>query len=60
MAYTVTISGGGIHEVIRDVVEHEVVGLPAATYHKMTMPNGIVLYYNDFGVRTVTVQKQGK
>jgi len=50
----VKILGTGIHEQFR-ALSHEIVGLPAGTYHKFAMENGSVLYINDFGVRTVAI-----
>jgi hypothetical protein len=34
---------------------HRVVANPASTYHVFDMPDGTEYWYNDFGVRTVTV-----
>lgn len=50
----VHITGTGIDFRLR-VKEHEIVGLQASTYHKFTLENGVVVYYNDFGVRTVAI-----
>lgn len=54
-AYAVEMIGTGV-QVNFDVVEHELVGLPATTYHKFTFPNGSVMFYNDFGVKSVTIK----
>lgn len=38
-----------------EAAEHELVGLPADTFHKITLKNGTVLYFNNFGVRSVVI-----
>jgi hypothetical protein len=48
------IAGGGFHQIIK-AKSHEIMGLPAGTYHKFELENGTVVYINDFGIRTVTV-----
>lgn len=48
------IVGTGINATLK-VTSHELRGLPAGTYHVFTLENGAVLYFNDFGVRTVTI-----
>lgn len=50
----VKITGTGISEEFA-ALSHEIVGLPAGTYHKFEMPTGAVTYFNDFGVRTVVI-----
>jgi len=50
----VKILGTGIQEQFR-ALSHEIVGLPAGTYHKFVLENGAMLYINDFGVRFVTI-----
>lgn len=52
----VRILGTGINEFF-EAVTHEIVGLPAGTYHKFTYNDGTVTYYNDFGVRSVSVEQ---
>jgi hypothetical protein len=50
----VKLSGTGIHEQFR-ASSHEILGLPAGTYHKFVMENGSTLYVNDFGLRSVVI-----
>ena len=57
MSKTVTISGGGVHEVIRDARAYELVGLPADSYHKITLSDGTIAYYSAFGIRVVTIKE---
>jgi hypothetical protein len=52
---TVTLTGTGINEHFT-AVSHELVGLPAGTYHKFTLRGGAVLFYNDSGIRTVLIE----
>jgi len=50
----VRILGQSVHENFQ-AVSHEIVGLPAGTYHKFEMPNGSTVYYNDFGIRSIVI-----
>jgi len=50
----VRIVGTAINETFK-AREHEVVGFPAGTYHKFQMEDGTTVYFNDFGVRSVTI-----
>jgi hypothetical protein len=50
----VRVSGTSINQYFK-VLSHEVLGLPAGTYHVFEMENGAKVFLNDFGVRTVTV-----
>ena len=50
----IRITGTGVNEEF-DCVSHELVGLPAGTYHKFTFANGVIAFYNDFGIRCVYV-----
>lgn len=52
----VRITGTGINEVFK-ARSHELIGLPAGTYHKFILQNGIEIFYNDFGVRQVSLQR---
>lgn len=56
--YQITISGGGLHNIQRGVIEHTIEGYPGTTYHKLVLSDGKILYYNDFGVRTVLVEEE--
>ena len=49
------------HEVptYRGVLSHELLDLKAGTYHKLTFPNDVILYVNDFGVQSVLVTPEG-
>jgi hypothetical protein len=51
----VIIVGTGIHEDF-EALAHEMIANPAGTYHKFTLANGVVLLYNDFGVRSVLLR----
>lgn len=51
----ITLMGTGINETIL-AVDHEMIGLHAATYHKITLVSGTVVFYNDFGIRSVWVE----
>lgn len=55
----VKITGTAINQTFR-AVSHEMRGLPAGTYHIFEMEDGTTVYYNDFGVRTVTVADDPK
>ncbi len=55
--FTVTISGGGVHDVLREVIEYEMLGLPASTYVKLKFADGRIAFYNDFGVRHIIVEE---
>jgi hypothetical protein len=46
-------SHSGIDEF--DVLSYEILGLPAGTYHKLTLHNGNVIYHNDFGVKYILI-----
>lgn len=50
----IKIIGTGIFEKI-EAAEHELVGLPADTFHKITLMDGTIVYYNTFGVRSLSV-----
>lgn len=50
----IKIIGTGIH-VEMEAVAHELLGLPAGTYHKMTLKDGTTFLLNDFGIRSVTL-----
>ena len=50
----IKVTGTGIHEEFK-AKSHEIVALPAGTYHKFVMPDGTIFMLNDFGVRTVTI-----
>lgn len=41
------------------VLTHELLDLKAGTYHKLTFPNDVILYINDFGVQSVLVTPEG-
>jgi hypothetical protein len=53
----VTLTGTGINENFL-AMSHEIMGLPAGTYHKFLLEDGTFLYYNDFGLRTVLIRRQ--
>lgn len=36
-------------------ITHDIIGMPADTYHKFTLEDGSVVYYNGYGVRTITI-----
>ena len=50
----VRLTGTGINDEF-DCVSHEIVGLPAGTYHKFVLANGLTAYFNDFGIRCVYI-----
>jgi len=50
----VRIVGTGFNQVLK-CHSHDIMGLPAGTYHKFEMDNGSTIYINDFGIRSVTV-----
>jgi len=52
--YRVLLLGTGLNETLL-VAGHEVVAMPASTYHKFTFPDGRILWKNDFGVASVLV-----
>lgn len=53
----VRVTGTGINDEF-DALDHEIVGLAAGTYHKFTLINHIVYYLNDFGVRSVSIERR--
>lgn len=53
----VIIKGTGIDDEF-DAMSHEIIGLRANTYHKFVLLNGIEFFLNDFGVRSVAIQKR--
>jgi hypothetical protein len=55
----VKITGTGVNDEF-DAVSHEIVGLPAGTYHKFDFVNGVTAYWNDFGIRCVYIAKYGE
>lgn len=48
----IRIIGTGLDQKFK-CVSHEVVGLPANTYHKFTYADDTVVWWNDFGVARV-------
>jgi hypothetical protein len=50
----IKILGTGIYERIK-AVDYELIGLPADTFHKITLMDGTVCYYNTFGVRSLSI-----
>ncbi len=50
----VHLRGTGVSETFK-ALSHEIVGLPADTYHKFVMENGATIYYNGFGIRSVII-----
>lgn len=52
--YRVRMVGTGLNEELL-VSAHDIVSMPASTYHKFTFPDGRVLWKNDFGISTVIV-----
>lgn len=50
----VRIKGTGINESFR-CRSHDIISLPAGTYHKFEMESGAITYVNDFGIRSVTI-----
>jgi hypothetical protein len=50
----IKIVGQGVHEMLI-AAEHEIVGLPADTFHKITLMDGTICYYNTFGIRSFSV-----
>jgi len=53
-AIYIKIMGTGIHERI-EAASHEIVGMPADTFHKITLMNGTIVYYSSFGIRCLTI-----
>ena len=56
MKIHVTMRGQGINEDF-DAISHEIKGYPGGTYHVFELANGRLLYYNDFGIRVVQIDK---
>ena len=52
----ITIAGQGIAAEFF-AVSHEIMGLPAGTYHKFELEGGATLLYNDFGIRQLRIEK---
>lgn len=52
--FYVRIVGSGLLLTFR-ATSHEIMGLPAGTYHKFVFENGTTVYFNDFGVRSVQI-----
>ena len=51
----VHIEGTGIVEDF-EAKSHELLGLPAGTYHKFILLDGTEALYNDFGIRFITIK----
>lgn len=56
MKIHVIIRGQGVSEEF-DAVSHRLEGLPGGTYHVFELGKGRTLYYNDFGIRAVQIDK---
>lgn len=54
----VIFEGTTTRGALEGVLSHEILDLKAGTYHKLTFPNGITMYVNDFGVRNVVVMPE--
>lgn len=54
--FKITIMGNMAEEVIM-ATDHEIMGLPASTLHKITLVSGTIVYINDFGMKKVWVEK---
>jgi hypothetical protein len=50
----VKITGTGIVQSFQ-CMSHDMQGLPAGTYHVFEMADGVKMYLNDFGIRTVLI-----
>ncbi len=50
----IKILGTGVHERI-EAASHEIVGMPADTFHKITLMNGALVYYSSFGIRSIVI-----
>lgn len=50
----VRIIGTAINETFK-AISHEVKAYPSNTYHVFEMENGAVLWFNDFGVRSLSI-----
>ena len=57
---TVYINGGASGQMrLENVMGYEVLDLKAGTYHKFLFAGDMVVYLNDFGIRSVTVVPSG-
>lgn len=54
----ITIQGNGIYNIFSGVLQHEILDLEGSTYHKLYLPNNAVLLINDFGIRSVMIEKE--
>lgn len=52
----ITLTGTGMNQTFL-ALSHEVVGLPASTYHKFVLENGAIAWKNDFGVSDVIIDE---
>jgi hypothetical protein len=57
--YIVRISGSQAMKEYTNVLDYRTLDFKAGTYHKLTFAGNVVLYINDFGIRTVTVFPSG-
>lgn len=51
----IVLGGTGLNNEKILISAHEILPFPASTYHKLTYPNGMIQYKNDFGVSSVTL-----
>jgi len=58
-SFSITFQKAHETPTYHDVVNHEILDLRAGTYHRLTFPNKVVLYINDFGVQSVLVVPKG-
>lgn len=56
MKIHVVMVGQGLREEF-DAISHEIKGYPGGTYHVFEVGQGRTLFYNDFGVRLVQIDK---
>lgn len=56
MKIHVVMLGQGMREEF-DALSHEIKGFPGGTYHVFDVGHGRTLFYNDFGMRLVQIDK---
>ena len=58
-SWDVEIVTGNSMSTLTDVLGYELLDLKAGVYHKFTFAGSVVLYMNDFGVKSVLVKPAG-
>lgn len=55
----IKITGAQSTHTLKDVVGYETLNFQAGVYHKFILQDDMVLYVNDFGIRSILVMPMG-